>query len=403
MYITFILLALNLLFIKKVGLFNSLFIIMITLSGFYYAFFGALYWLYIENGYFAGFNWSNELVFTSQLFATYILITTFSYFMFIRKNEFSLNFTTASSFNIDKTVLSLYWIGILSCIYVYIDKDGRGALFLVAYQFSDLFIAAILVLAVINYKSKHYKYGLIFFIVYCLFVGFRYKLILVFFPLFIINLARSNDSVKIIKLVVFPLLLLILFSILTLVRVKFSGLDLNQLNQFDSQELLYGFFADANILFGLSSITTYVLPTQAYIYFQPLMDAIVDLIPRFIYPEKNTGSQISMVLMGLRTHEGINSATTYPFFGEYLMMGGYVFASVVCALLGVGIAKVVNFFSRYKNKELAWLSISLVAVLFGYYYVSRGYFPQFFKSILFILIPMFVMSIKYKNKERNLC
>jgi hypothetical protein len=180
-------------------------------------------------------------------------------------------------------------------------------------------------------------------------------------------------------------------------------MDLSQLHGVGFDRVLYGFFADTNILFGISSIVSYVEPNEMFVYFQPILDSFYELLPRFIFPDRETGHQIKTVLDGLLSEEGINSATTYPYFGEYINMFGYPGYWFGCVLLGFIVAKVVKKGTFKRHAPLSWGCIGLISVLFGYYYVSRGYLPQFVKSQIFILLPFFLMSWKYNRALKKRC
>ncbi|MDZ4055647.1 MAG: hypothetical protein U1D69_01565, partial [Polynucleobacter sp.] len=63
------------------------------------------------------------------------------------------------------------------------------------------------------------------------------------------------------------------------------------------------------------------------------------------------------------------------------------------------VARLVVVAERIPSKRLSWTAIGLLAALFGYYYVSRGYFPQFAKSLLFVLLPFFYLSRDLHRKN----
>lgn len=382
----------------------KLFPIVLSGTGFFYAILGNVYWTISNQGYFAGVDWSEELTYVVFLFSLAIFLTGASYFAVLkfkigsRSRAVLVLQPNNVNFTLSKFVWLLVSLGFFSSIFVFLDNSGRGPLFLIAYQFSDVTIAALVFLYVVSPKGKVFNFLIVFFILYCLFVGFRYKLILLFFPIYIIKLYRTSQAKRLVYGLLAPLLLLMLFSIITVVRVKFSGLNFEKLEAVDKSVLLYGLFADTNILFGLCSIVYNVLPSGMYVGLDPIRDIFIDLVPRFLLPDKSTGSQIGLVLNGLHSEEGINSATTYPYFGEYLLMYGYTGYFVGSCLLGALVGKLVASFKSKFSVELALAGISLISVMFGYYYVSRGYLPQFGKSIIFVLVPFYLMCRQYKKR-----
>lgn len=394
------------LIIMRLGFYKGLPIILLCTTGLYYAILGYMYWWNVEGGYFAGLYWGDSLEESAELFTMAILITSCSYYLTSRQihsPEKLSSRTMPTNFPVKphelKSFRAFTMLSIISCAFVFIDKDSRGSLFLIAYQFSDLAIPAIIFALALSPNDKKYRTAAVFFLFYCIFVGFRYKIILLSFPLLVLVLANSKPAKRFLVLTIFPALLIILFSIIQVTRVKFSGLDLSQIKNIDTDKLLYGLFADTNILFGVSSITSYILPNEKLIYFQPFLDSVLELIPKIIIQDRDTGQQIYFVLEGLISNEGMNSATTYPFFGEYLNMFGYPGYWAGCILLGFLIAYLMKKSYQKGIPQLTWTTAGIIAVLFGYYYVSRGYMPQFVKSLVFILTPYYIMTYEARKKH----
>lgn len=375
-------------------------IYMITLTVFYYAILGALYWYYVNGAYFLGVYWGEDIFYGSFLFLIFSLILVIS----IVVSSLFLNRTLVidSSSIGPHAIPTSFWlvasVSVLSCLYVYLDRNARGGLFLVAYQFSDLLIPVILLLVAVG-RRKFAMSLVAFFVLYCVFVGFRYKLVILFIPLFLYILAVSDTKRKFLWGMLLPVLVLSLFSVMTLFRVKFSGIDISAASDVSVERLLYGFLADTNILFGLLAIDDYIISSDLFVGVTPFVDSFKDLVPRFLLPDKDVGGYLIYVLEGLIAKEGLHSGTTYPFFGEYLMMGGYLGAVAGCIVLG----GVISFFGRLVlssgNRDAIILGAGLLAVLFGYYYVSRGYMPQFFKALVFILLPYLYYSKAIWSKD----
>lgn len=401
--ISFVIIVLPFLVFRRKSAYKNLFPLMLIASGIYYCVAGYLYWVTQESGYFVGVDWTSSLPNAALIFSFALFLTTISFYLFLPRSDFVFNQPNRVEAKLDKKFILLSLLAFVSCLFVFASAQSRGAFFLVAYQASDISIALILYAALTQPKSRNVFIFAALFVAYCIFVGFRYKLIILAFPLWILLLCRSKGFLRALVLVGFPVIIIILFAVVTITRVKFSGLEISQLQNVDSTRLLYGFFAETNILFGVISINDFVLPSGNYIYFDPLVDALLELIPRYFIPSRDTGQQIQSVLLGLYSDEGINSGTTYPFFGEYLLMFGYFGYCIGCILCGFFTARLVNYGCRGPSKEATWVACALIAVLFGYYYVSRGYFPQFFKSLIFILFPFLYLtrSLRIDLRKRS--
>jgi hypothetical protein len=142
----------------KLGLYRGLFLYVLIATGFFYAFLGYIYWTFIEQGYFAGVSWGKSLEYSATLFTVAILITSVSYSFGIRKcSSFEIKKTDIYDQNIKSPLIfkTFLVVGFLSCFYVFLDNNNRGSFFLIAYQFSDITIAALIFAAATKPKKKN--------------------------------------------------------------------------------------------------------------------------------------------------------------------------------------------------------------------------------------------------------
>ena len=385
---------------------KAVFPLLLLISTIYYSLGGYWYWIFIEDGYFVGLDWRDSLAKASNLFALASFLVITSYFFAIHalkvrssSDQAQINYIPHNGLFKSRSFITLHLLGLAASILVIFSSESRGPLFLIAYQFSDILVATVLFSFALQPRSPFTLLSLIYFIAYCIFVGFRYKLAILAWPILLLIFLTTKGPRRWIYSIVLPFFLLVGFSVITFTRVKFSGLDFASVEQIDTNKLLYGLFAETNLLFGVISIIEYVLPTYPLTYFAPLLDTFLELIPRALLPQRETGTQIYYVLEGLQSQEGFNSGTTYPFFGEYLMAFGYPGFLFGCILFGSIAAKLTAICSHLPTYRLVWVGCGLVSSLLGYYYVSRGYFPQFSKSIIFILIPYLFLCKKVGAKS----
>jgi hypothetical protein len=286
---------------------------------------------------------------------------------------------------------------------VFAKARSNNAFFLIAYQLSDLAIPCIAFGLAARPKSRTMWLSALAFIAYSVFAGFRYKLVLLMLPIWLVLLSTTQGVSKRVVQFVVPVLVLAGFALITITRTKFSGLDLTGVSRVSSQSFLYGFFSETNVLFGVTSILDTVLPKSNYIYFTPFVDSLLELIPKVLIGSRNTGEQIYMVLEGLYTDEGFNSATTYPFFGEYLMMFGYLGFVLGVASAGSAAALLVAKVIKWSpSRSIASAGVGLIAATFGYYYVSRGYLPQFTKALVFVVLPYLAFLWQVRRRKWRL-
>jgi hypothetical protein len=175
---------------------------------------------------------------------------------------------------------------------------------------------------------------------------------------------------------------------MTLYRSRFMGLDLSVQSENVDTNLVFGLFAESNIIFGLSSIISQYLDKGNYYFLSPIFDALTDLVPRFLMPDREHGLYLQEMTWGFISDEGINSKTAYPFIGEFAIMGGWLgisFGIVIYSYLYIFLYRLMAKWSS--NKRMFFVGVGLIAAQMGYYHYSRGYLPQMLKSYIFIVLP----------------
>ena len=399
-------------------------IALLWLTSFYYSLAGPLYWLIMKDGDFLGVNWTDEIPRASS----YISISTLCLVVTIMaldsilhgsnkrprqhlNSETSLDSGESIAWGTSIRVWQAFFaLGLFSTIIVCgqilrgaADAESVESLNLVAYQFSDLLIPCLVFIIGARGFDKLTLSMLLLFTAYAAIVGFRYKLVLVYFPIIIIYLfpvlGPKNISVFKGLLIIFGVA--VGFSLLTITRSKFSGIDVHALSTASSEDILYGFFAESNTIFGMIGVLRESVDANIYIHLDPIRDALLELIPRAILPDRVTGTYLGTALERLIAAEAMNSATAYPYLGELLLMGGHpalVLGTLIIASVYLFVARVLERLPSGAYR-LANAGYGLLAVYFGYYYFSRGYFPQTFKAFLFVVIP-FVMTATFVGRNR---
>lgn len=383
-------------------------------SGFYYCVLGPLYWVYYEGGSFLGENWRDEIPWSMTVLSAAVLVT--SCFVVLlsrvadrRRQEIFYDLNLGLSYKI------LEVLGVVGAAYVTLTAVIGGAgfnkndpLILIAYQFSDLLIPVVLFGSAVSgfNKSILLKIGLFFF--YASLVGYRYKIVLMVVPLAVVYMSYVREGepkgrivVRRVLVSVFSFVLISFLSVMTLVRSKFDGLDFSKLDLNDVDALLYSFFAESNIIFGMVGVMRSFVDKGVELGFVPVYDAFKELVPRVFFQSRETGAYLYEVLGGLLSEEALNSGTAYPFVGEYLIMGGYFGAWVGCCLFAIFYYLLRSYLAKRTSQggRIQLTGLGLIAVFFGYYYFSRGYFPQAIKGVLFVVLPyLFLVGTTIKRR-----
>jgi hypothetical protein len=382
-------------------------ILVILISYSYYCVAGTLYWALYQEAEFAGVHWGiDTLLWSAQVLAysTVVLVAAIiavSFGTTTKRATLQLSrFPNNVQFGPWRDMPNAYWVllfvGLAASLFVLVTGsfsditfDTRNQFFLICYQLSDLLVPVTLFTVAVRGYSRATVLMIFFFTLYVVLVGFRYKLALLFIPILLDQFSRRGSvSEKAVSLAGLGTAAALLFSLMTLYRVKFGIPDLTRQIDNPLDDFFYGIFAEANILFGLSSILINYLEANVVYMIDPFVDAVKEWIPRLILPDRVTGDYLYLMQGGFRSDMGITSGTAYPWIGEFLIAFGYfgfVLGPLFLACIYVYLkAKLLRYSGSLRQYALG--CANLAAVL-GYYHFSRGYFPQISKAYLCIVVP----------------
>ncbi|WP_345550406.1 hypothetical protein [Microbulbifer aestuariivivens] len=384
----------------------KIFLTVFFASSLYYGVLGPWYWLEFRGGIFLGSYWRDEI---KNISLIYLFVNVFvSWMVLIFSRRVGDFHPEGGGRGYDVNVWTIAWallfLGSLSAAYVFLvgrKLTEHGLLLiddsflLIFYQFSDLIIPALIFLVSMNCRRvKLLIFFSIIFLLYSSFTGLRYKIALYIGPLLLAFyfFPRRRQFATRAGLAVSCLIAVVFFSFMTIARSKFSGLDFDAILAAGVEDLLYGFFAETNSVFGLASVLTHYGKEWPHIYMEPLSDSVLQLIPRFIYPEKELYVYLKDIAYGIsNSEEGVLSGTTTPFFGEYYAMFGWVGLISGCLIYSLLSVTLLRFVCNWSvNIKQTLIGVGLISVFMGFFYYSRGSIPQIFKVFLFVVVPYLV-------------
>jgi len=313
----------------------------LTACSFYYCVAGTYYDVYYIDSRFAGVQWRPEgVIFAGQILCFATLLLT----LWIIKlpdifgrgaNPKPAGWQTSA--RADQGHLSLaFWIlllvGFASSAYVLKNgsfaatayMQGSDPYMLIALTVSDMLVPiAVYVIATQGYSA--FAFGLIgYFIFYSVLVGFRYKLALLGLPILLDQILGARPlRTKVITLSIVGVGGFALFTVMTLYRSKFGMPDFSRQTNINGNPLIFGAFAEANILFGLSSIVDNYADRLIMYPLTPFLDSIKELVPHFILPSRTSGDYTVPMRMGLISFAGTQSNMAWPWIGEAMIMTSY--------------------------------------------------------------------------------
>lgn len=394
----------------------------LTATTFYYAVAGSTYWIVEKDAQFVGVDWSGAIGFPALILSFYSALVSITVLFLTTSIGTTASPAVASWQSGTDAPLAEKLIGVLgatTAAYVIISTQFLGKtensgdpLFLVAYQCSDSLIPyCLLKFASATDSRKKALYALAYASV-GIAIGFRYKLALFFGPiaLYVAYDRRPYTSRfegfggfgALSRLALAGAAVIGSLSILTLIRRPFDGVDLSSVGEFEQQDFLYGLFAESNTIFGLSSIVYEFNGNGVYFYFDSIRDAFLELVPRFLFPERVTGAYLMEVVHRMKSTEALSSGTAYNYVGEWILMFGFVGAVFGTFVLALAVTCYIRLVTKFaESRQTALMGYCLAAIYYGYYFFSRGYFAQSLKGFIFVALPyLLILHARHKNLSR---
>jgi len=344
-------------------------------------------------------------------------------------------FLDSKPFIIPKYYFSIVLLIITSSLATLFVLGYNSSLSKFLYQMADLGIPMTTLLAL----SKNYKKAIAMGLMYtffALYTGFRYKLYFLALPLiayFIlvagfssfrkVKLSSLLQSRFIVLSIVFLPAALFTLSVMTFTRIKASDSSIFEnivsiISSLSSplfyDQIGYGFFAESNILFAMTSIMSdYQVDL---VNLSNLSDSILSHLTVLLPSAMRFGHDYLklnyLVLQIIGTGEALNSGTAYPLIGyinlifspyiSFIIYGAYV------ALVTVGIIRLLKLalnYSRYylqlkmskldlTKEYFLVLAVATTGTLgsLAYLIIFRGFSPEMLKTILVIVAGYFILN-----------
>lgn len=211
---------------------------------------------------------------------------------------------------------------------------------------------------------------------------------------------RDGKSPSLTNVTIAIALLVLLFAIMQVARVGIragAGLDLSGETFLSLFEPFYAEIDDFKVYYGLFG----TVPDKHSFLFgsQMLLASITILIPRAIWQGKPE-PQIYDIINVLYGQRAVADGVAYPNLGEYYVEFGFL--GIVACMFILGL---VCRYARELYTEGSKRSLSLVLYCLIYpalfQVIIRGYMPQNFTMLLFLLAPVVTAGILNKAKARN--
>lgn len=237
--------------------------------------------------------------------------------------------------------------------------------------------------------------------------GFRWRLVILFLPIFLIYFFFKKIKPKIYFMISLVISVLIFFGIIQLTRSYGLGLNFDSKSIEDIREnnksiigsSIKASFFDSNV-FNTSGAMIYKTPSEhGYVGFAPLKNAILVVIPRQFLPNKPAGEYILDLYKKIYKFKQWEVGTASLGFAEYYISGGWIALLTLNFLLGYFYKRLWIWFLNNFNDPLAQINYAIyLSFLFIIY--SRGYLLQICFVYLTLFTPLLICNY-FWNKRLN--
>lgn len=196
-------------------------------------------------------------------------------------------------------------------------------------------------------------------------------------------------------------LLVLLFAVMQVARggvAAGTGFDIGGSTLDDLFSPFYAEIDDFKVFYSILGV---VPERHGFLYgSQMILYSLVLLIPRAVWPGKPT-PQIYDIVSATYGNQAVINGVAYPNLGEYYVEFGIVGVVVCMFILGLLCRYARNLYIKRQGLSL---SLVLYSLIYGalFQIVIRGYMPQNFTMMLFLLVPVILIAIINKRASRKL-
>jgi oligosaccharide repeat unit polymerase len=176
------------------------------------------------------------------------------------------------------------------------------------------------------------------------------------------------------------------------VGIDMSGVTLDQ--------LLNPFYSEIDDFKSFYALLGVVPSKHDYLYgSEMIVYSFILLIPRAIFPGKPDPAIYDIIELSLGP-QAVANGNAYPALGEYYVEFGVIGVFVCMWLLGVITRQLKNCYLKSEGKSIVMMVYAIVyPSLLSI--VIRGYMPQNFSMLLFLLLPLGFFYLLQKAEERR--
>ncbi len=278
-----------------------------------------------------------------------------------------------------------------------VDKDRVSELAFITQAF-NLMVSLTLVLLIRERFSVRSFAVLAIVILVFLQVGFRFRILMLLAGIGCAFVLEYGIKVRIVRGIAAALGAVMLANLMGAIRNYGNGVDLGGLTDKKLDAMSSSFGGEFGIVYVLDYIAGSRLPSL--VWFEPWTVAAARLVPSFIWQDKPYANYLAYFTSGATTRNADKAGIAASQHVEMLLQFGwlgvfplaFIYFSFACWLVRR---------AAYTGREVRIAGAALIPFYFGYYMQTRGYFFQIFADGLFILGPLFLLTLDSKAAVPN--
>lgn len=250
-----------------------------------------------------------------------------------------------------------------------------------------------------NRTAKVLTFAMLLAIVF--FSGTRAAILVPILVPIVIHYIQKGKAPSLASLGVAAGLLVLLFAVMQVARggvAAGTGFDIGGSTLDDLFSPFYAEIDDFKVFYSILGV---VPERHGFLYgSQMILYSLVLLVPRAIWPGK-PAPQVYDIVNATYGNQAVLNGVAYPNLGEYYVEFGVVGVIVCMFILGLLCRYARNLYVKRRGLSLSLVFYSLI---FGalFQIVIRGYMPQNFTMMLFLLAPVVLIACINKRSSRTL-
>lgn len=221
--------------------------------------------------------------------------------------------------------------------------------------------------------------------------GSRYRIVILLIAGATTYYLKNREKPNLLLWSAFGVVFFLAMGVIEITRNYSRGLDISKLESYELSDIGSNAQNETKVFLFSGRVIDEVSKNSDYIYFEPIITAILMPIPRAYFPQKPDGAYLDDVQEIVFGNSDMGAA--FMFYAEYYYAFGWIGIVIMSFVFGL-ICK--YFYLNYRYNPNSLVPILALAIFNGcvYMFITRGYLAQHvFTFFYFLVIPLWVLKL----------